>query len=58
MARTLMDTLIAYTDALRTAIQAYNDYSWFRHQSARNLRCSGLDRRQIANEVFRKHYGS
>ena len=49
--------LVAYEDAVRTAIQAYNVYVFLRHQSETNLRRRGLRREDVASAVFRKHYG-
>ena len=53
----LWGTLVAYDDAVRRAIEAYNEYVFLRHQSETNLRRRGLRREDVASAVFRKHYG-
>jgi hypothetical protein len=58
MIRTLWVFLIAYENAARTAIQAYNEYILLRHQSESNLVRHGLKRDALATEIFRKHYGT
>ena len=49
--------LVAYEDAVRRAIQAYNDYVCLRHQSETNLRRRDLRREDVSSEIFRKYYG-
>ena len=49
--------LIAYEDAVRRAIQAYNEYVRLRHQSETNLRRQDLRREDVSSAIFRKYYG-
>ena len=48
--------LVAYEDAVRRAIQAYNEYVRLRHQSETNLRRQDLRREDVSSAIFRKYY--
>src|SRR5262245_16832631 len=52
----LLTRICAYDDAIRTAIQAYNEYEYLRHQSDSNLCQWGLTRQTVSSEVFHKYY--
>jgi hypothetical protein len=58
MFRKLLLALMAYQDAVRIAIQAYNQYIFLRHQSECNLARHGLRRDAVTTEIFRRHYAN